>query len=151
MILNEKEYKRLKELAGLLNEDTVVFSSSGGRSDKDTLGYYIEDYLINLSSQFVSALDSEFKKINETLVLIKEDSKIDKNNIFFKFKIKDNSDDFFINLVVNLEDSARTKCVIMYKSTKTEFDLNSKQSSADLKIFIKNSVEAVLNLIKVKS
>lgn len=151
MLLNEKECNRLKKLAGLLNEDTVNFSASGGRSDIGTLGYYIEDYLINLSSQFVSELDTEFKKTNQILVLIKEDSKINKNNIFFKFKIKDSPDIFFINLVVNLEDSARTKCIIMYKSTKTEFDLNSKQSSADLKIFIKNSVEAVLNLIKVKS
>jgi len=68
-MLNENKILRLKKLAGLLNEDTVIFSASGGRSDKDTLGYYIEDYLINLSSQFVSTLDSEFKKINKIVGL----------------------------------------------------------------------------------
>jgi hypothetical protein len=150
MNLNEQKILRFKELAGILNEDTVNFTASGGRSEKGTLGYFVEEYLIELASKFVSKLDEEFKADNETLVLIKEKSKIDKNNIFFNFKLKDSKHEFSVNLVVNLEDSARTKSIIMYQSTKTEFDLNSKQSSADLNIFINNSVEAILNLIKIK-
>lgn len=149
-MLTENKILRFKKLAGLINEDTVNFSASGGRSGEGTLGYYIEEYLINLSSKFVSKLDEGFKKNNKILVLIKEDSKIDKNNIFFTFKEKDSKNEFSINFVVNLEDSARTKCIIIYKSTKTEFDLNSKQSSSDLDIFINNSVEAIINLTKVQ-
>ncbi len=151
MNLNEEKILRFKKLAGLINEDTVNFTASGGRSEKGTLGYFVEEYLIELASKFVSKLDEQFKENNKILVLIKENSKIDKNNIFFNFKIKDSKSEFSINLVVNLEDSARTKCIIMYQSTKTEFDLNSKQSLADLNIFINNSVEAILNLIKFKA
>jgi hypothetical protein len=150
MNLNEQKISRFKKLAGILNEDTVNFTASGGRSEKGTLGYFVEEYLIELASKFVSKLDEEFKADDKTLVLIKEKSKIDKNNIFFNFKIKDSKYEFSVNLVVNLEDSARTKCIILYQSTKTEFDLNSKQSSSDLNIFINNSVEAILNLIKIK-
>jgi hypothetical protein len=150
MNLNEQKISRFKKLAGILNEDTVNFTASGGRSEKGTLGYFVEEYLIELASKFVSKLDEEFKADDKTLVLIKEKSKIDKNNIFFNFKLKDSKYEFSVNLIVNLEDSARTKSIILYQSTKTEFDLNSKQSSADLNIFINNSVEAILNLIKIK-
>ena len=101
MLLNEKKYKRFKELAGLINEDTVNFSASGGRSEKGTLGYFVEEYLIELASKFVSKLDEQFKANDKTLVLIKEKSKIDKNNIFFNFKLKDSKYEFSVNLVVN--------------------------------------------------
>lgn len=151
MNLNEEKISRFKKLAGLINEDTVNFTTSGGRSGKGTLGYFVEEYLINLSSNFVSKLDEKVKQQGKILILIKEKSKIDKNNIFFNFKLKDSKDEFSINLVVNLEDSARTKCIILYQSTKTEFDLNSKQSSSDLDIFINNSVEATLNLVKTNN
>ena len=150
MNLSESKKYRFKQLAGLLNEDTVNFSASGGRSDKGTLGYFVEEYLLNTASLFVSKLDITIKKINKILVLIKEDSKIDKNNIFFKFKIKDSPDEFSINLIVNLENSARTSCIILYKDTKTKFDLNSRQSLSDLNLFIDDSVEAIINLIKIQ-
>lgn len=150
MNLTEQKILRFKKLAGLINEDFINFSASGGRSGEGTLGYYVEEYLLNMASSFVTKLDEEFKKNKDILVLIKEDSKINKNNIFFGFKTKDNQEKFSINLIVLLEDSAKTKCIILYKDTKTEFELNSKQSESDLNNFINNSVGAIINLIKIK-
>lgn len=149
-MINENSIIRFKKLAGILQENTIDFSASGGRSGKETLGFYVEEYLLSLCSSFVTKLDDEIKKIEETLVLIKEDTKIDKNNVFFKFKTKESNDEFSVNIMVAFEDSSKTKCIILFKDTKTEFDLTSKHSEADLKNFITNSVNAIINLIKIK-
>ena len=111
--------------------------------------FYTEEYLLNLCSDFVTKLDDEIKKIGEILVLVKEDTKINKNNIFFKFKVKESKDEFSVNIMVSFEDSSNTKCIILFKDTKTEFDLTSKHSESDLKNFITNSVNAIINLIKL--
>lgn len=149
-MLKENSIIRFKKLAGILQENTIDFSASGGRSGKETLGFYVEEYLLSLCSSFVTKLDDEIKKIEEILVLIKEDTKIDKNNIFFKFKTKESNDEFSVNIMVAFEDSSKTKCIILFKDTKTEFDLTSKHSEVDLKNFITNSVNAIINLIKIK-
>jgi sugar-specific transcriptional regulator TrmB len=148
-MINENNILRFKQLAGIIQENKIDFSASGGRSGKGTLGFYAEEYLLNLCSDFVTKLDDEIKKIEETLVLIKEDTKINKNNIFFKFKIKESKDEFSVNIMVSFEDSSNTKCIILFKDTKTEFDLTSKHSESDLKNFITNSVNAIINLIKL--
>jgi len=148
-MINENNILRFKQLAGIIQENKIDFSASGGRSGKGTLGFYTEEYLLNLCSDFVTKLDDEIKKIGEILVLVKEDTKINKNNIFFKFKIKESKDEFSVNIMVSFEDSSNTKCIILFKDTKTEFDLTSKHSESDLKNFITNSVNAIINLIKL--
>jgi hypothetical protein len=148
-MINENNILRFKQLAGIIQENKIDFSASGGRSGKGTLGFYAEEYLLNLCSDFVTKLDDEIKKIGEILVLVKEDTKINKNNIFFKFKVKESKDEFSVNIMVSFEDSSNTKCIILFKDTKTEFDLTSKHSESDLKNFITNSVNAIINLIKL--
>lgn len=148
-MINENNILRFKQLAGIIQENKIDFSASGGRSGKGTLGFYTEEYLLNLCSDFVTKLDDEIKKNGETLVLIKEDTKINKNNIFFKFKVKESKDEFSVNIMVSFENSSNTKCIILFKDTKTEFDLTSKHSESDLKNFIANSVNAIINLIKL--
>jgi hypothetical protein len=148
-MINENNILRFKQLAGIIQENKIDFSASGGRSGKGTLGFYTEEYLLNLCSDFVTKLDDEIKKIGEILVLVKEDTKINKNNIFFKFKVKESKDEFSVNIMVSFEDSSNTKCIILFKDTKTEFDLTSKHSESDLKNFITNSVNAIINLIKL--
>jgi sugar-specific transcriptional regulator TrmB len=148
-MINENNILRFKQLAGIIQENKIDFSASGGRSGKGTLGFYAEEYLLNLCSDFVTKLDDEIKKNGEILVLVKEDTKINKNNIFFKFKVKESKDEFSVNIMVSFEDSSNTKCIILFKDTKTEFDLTSKHSESDLKNFITNSVNAIINLIKL--
>jgi len=147
--LSETYIKRMKSLSGLLKEETVNFNAVGGRSPQGTLGYYVEDYLLNLASMFTTKLDAEIKSIGKTLILLQNETKLEQNNIFFKFKIKEDGEIFTATLTSNLEDSAKTSFVILYKKTDTKFDLSSKYSKSDLDLFINDTIKSIINLIKI--
>ena len=148
--LSESYKQRLKNLSGLLlKEEQVNFNAIGGRSPKGTVGYYIENYLLNLASEFVSKLDGEIKSIGKTLILIQEKTKLDQNNLFFKFKIKEYEELFSVTITCNLDDSSKTICSINYKGTDTKYDLTSKYSKSDLDLFINNSIKSIINLIQI--
>lgn len=147
-----EEYKnRLQNLSGLLKEEAVNFNAVGGRSPQGTIGYYTESYLLNLASLFVTKLDGEIKALNKTLILLQNDTKLEQNNVFFKFKLKEDGEIFSVTLTCNLEDSAKTICSINYKKTDTKYDLTSKYSKSDLDLFINNSVKSIINLIQISN
>ena len=153
MNLSETYINNLKRLSGIgiLNEEQVNFNAVGGRSPRGTVGYFIEDYLLNLASGFVSKLDSDIKSIGKTLILLQNETKLDQNNVFFKFKIKEEGNPFSVTITCNLDDSARTICAINYKGTDSKYDLTSKYSESDLKLFINNSVKSITNLIQISN
>ena len=152
MQLTEKYTNRLKSLSGvLLKEEQVNFNAVGGRSPKGTIGYSIEDYLLNIASEFVSKLDDEIKTLGKILILLQDQTKLDQNNIFFKFKIKEEEHPFSVTITCNLDDSCKTICSINYKGTDTKYDLTSKYSKSDLDLFISNSVKSITNLVQISN
>ena len=149
MKLSESYINNLKRLSGLiLNEEQVNFNAVGGRSPRGTVGYFVEDYLLNLASEFVSKLDGEVKAVGKTLVLLQDETKLDQNNVFFKFKIKEEGNPFSVTITCNLDNAATTTCAINYKGADTKFNLTSKYSKSDLDLFINNSVKSITNLIQ---
>ena len=152
-MLSETYKNNLKRLSGIgiLNEEQVNFNAIGGRSPKGTIGYFIEDYLLNLASEFVSKLDNDIKQVGKILVLLQGETKLEQNNVFFKFKIKEDGEPFSVTLTCNLDDSARTVCAINYKGTDSKYDLTSKYSKSDLDLFISNSVKSITNLIEISN
>ena len=149
MKLTESYIKRMKSLSGLLNEESVNFNAVGGRSPRGTFGYFVEEYLLNLSSLFVTKFDEHIKGIGKTLILIQDQTKLENNNVFFQFKIKETEQTLSVTLTSNLEDSAKTSLTIIYKGTDTRFDLTSKYSKSDLDLFIDNTVNSIINLIEI--
>ena len=134
-----------------LNEEQVNFNAIGGRSPKGTIGYFIENYLLNLASSFVSKLDNDIKSMGRTLILLQNETKLDQNNVFFKFKIREEENPFSVTLTCNLDDSARTICAVNYKGIDNKYDLTSKYSKSDLDLFIEDSVKSITNLIKISN
>jgi hypothetical protein len=151
MKLSESYIKRMKSLSGLLKEEAVNLNADGGRSPQGTLGYYVEEYLLNIASTFVSKLDEKVNSISNTLILLQNETKLENNNVFFSFKIKEKNQKFSVVLTTNLEDSARTSLTILYQKTDTKYDLSSKYSKSDLDLFIDDTVNSIINLIKISN
>ena len=82
---------------------------------------------------------------------MQNETKLDQNNVFFKFRIKEQGEPFSVTLTCNLDDSAKTTCNINYQKTDTKYDLTSKYSKSDLDLFINNSVKSITNLIQISN
>lgn len=156
MRLSESYKKRIKLLSGLpLNEVKMIATS--GRSEKDTIGFYIEEYLLNLGGVFLTELDSKIKKDeNKTLRLYQEKTKIAQNSLMMYFEVVDNVNpndvkkiDFLLNMMVKLESNSNTSATLEYSTLNDEFNLQSKHSAQDVKDFISEIISRILNVAKI--
>lgn len=155
-MINESLKNRLKELAGILNEDTIKLSSSTGRSGEETLSFYSEDYLLNLGSKILTSLDNEIQEEEGlTLQMSQSSTKINANSLFIKLNVVGNyqeiklNEEFEITLTVQFSDNSNTIVAIDYKGLINKFNLNSKHSTEDLEKFESEIVQNILNSIKL--
>jgi hypothetical protein len=155
-MINESLKNRLKELAGILNEDTIKLSSSTGRSGEETLSFYSEDYLLNLGSKILTSLDNEIQEEEGlTLQMSQSSTKINANSLFIKLNVVGNyqeiklNEEFEITLTVQFSDNSNTIVAIDYKGLINKFNLNSKHSTEDLDKFESEIVQNILNSIKI--
>lgn len=156
-MLNESKIKRLKKLAGILNED-VSFIATTGRSDKGTLSWHIENYLISVAEDIVNVLDSEVEKDPSlNLFLSKKSTKILPNSIVIKLIIKDSTkedsqeEEFLITLTADIENTSNTVASITYENITNKINLSSKHSEKDLSIFKREIIDHIINSIKLKN
>jgi len=157
-MINESYIKRIKSLAGIINEDNVELTSTTGRSDKETLGWYSEDYLLSLGSDILNALDKRVDKDEDlTLKLLKSSTKIDANSLFIniiisgEFENKEIDEEFDIVLTVQFSNDSNTVASTNYKGVISRFNLNSKHSSQDLDLFKDEVVDNIFNSIKLST
>lgn len=155
-MVNESYKNRIKKLAGIISENDVVLKADNGRSDKDTLSWYSEDYLLNLGSDILTMLDDEIdKNENLTLSLIKSSTRITANSLFINIKIqgeineKPVDEEFDITLTVQFESDSNTVGSVSYRGVVNKFNLSSKHSSEDLEKFKLEIVDNVLNSLKI--
>lgn len=156
-MLSESYKNRIKKLSGIIiNEDSVVLKSDNGRSDKDTLSWYSEDYLLNLGSQILTILDDEIDKDeNLTLSLVKSSTKMTANSLFINIIIKGEignktvNEEFDITLTVQFESESNTVASVSYRGILNKFNLSSKHSSEDLEKFKLEVVDNVINSLKI--
>jgi hypothetical protein len=155
-MIKESYKNRLKKLAGIIKEDNVVLKADTGRSDKDTLSWYSEDYLLNLGSEILTMLDGEIEKDSKlTLSLIKSSTKITANSLFINIRIQGDisgvpiSEEFDITLTVQFESDSNTVASVSYRGVTNKFNLSSKHSSEDLEKFKLEIVDNVLNSLKI--
>ena len=86
-MINESYKHRIQSLAGVISENSVELSSDTGRSDKYTLGWYSEEYLLKLGSDILNQIDKvadEDEKL--TLKLVKKSTKINQNSLMLENK-----------------------------------------------------------------
>jgi hypothetical protein len=155
-MISESYKNRIKKLSGIrLNE--VELNATSGRSGKNTFGYFVEEYLLNVGEIFFNDLK---KKINENqnknLEIKNSNNKIQNNSVLINFQIEDTTDrnnieelDFSITFLVKIESNSNTVALLKYENVNDEFNLQSKHSENDLQDFINEITLRVINVEKI--
>jgi hypothetical protein len=137
-MINENTKKRIKFLAGLLKEEIRLISSpSKGRSDAGTLNYYIEQYLLDISSRILNSLQDKYSDFK----IDSSSTKIYQNTLILKFYVRNN--DFLLTAIVSPDNNLNTSVSISNNGKTEKFNLNSKHNFNDTELFIQEIVDRV--------
>ena len=137
-MINENTKKRIKFLAGLLKEEIrLISSSSKGRSDAGTLNYYIEQYLLDISSRILNSLQDKYSDFK----IDSSSTKIYQNTLILKFYVRNN--DFLLTAIVSPDNNHNTSVSISNNGKTEKFNLNSKHNFNDTELFIQEIVDRV--------
>lgn len=136
-MINESYKNRIKLLAGLNEEIRLVSSSSNGRSDSGTLGYYVEQYLLDLTSQILNTINSKYSNIQ----IDRSSTKITENTVITSFIIENKK--FLMTSVVVFEKNSNTSVSITNDGKTEEFNLSSKHSNSDIKLFMQEILSRI--------
>jgi hypothetical protein len=137
-MINENTKKRIKFLAGLLKEEIrLISSSSKGRSDAGTLNYYIEQYLLDISSRILNSLQDKYSDFK----IDSSSTKIYQNTLILKFYVRNN--DFLLTAIVSPDNNLNTSVSISNNGKTEKFNLNSKHNFNDTELFIQEIVDRV--------
>ena len=157
-MISESHKNRIKFLSGILKEDNIELKSDTGRSDKDTLGWFSEDYLLNLGSDILTSVDDEIEKDKSlNLKLLKSSTKINSNSLFININIngifeeKPIDENFDLVLTVQFTNDSNTVASINFKGIISRFNLNSKHSSKDLELFKNEIIDNIFNSLKISN
>lgn len=158
MNLTESYKKRIIELSGIISED-LDLNAITGRSGKDTLGFYIEEYILNLGGKILNQLDNSIKQNNNLILIFKKsESKILNNNLSLSIEIENHTNknnikktNFILNLLVKLESNSNTVAILKYENLNDEFNLESKHSEQDISDFINEIEKRILNTFQVST
>ena len=157
-MISESYKNRIKFLSGILKEDNIELKSDTGRSDKDTLGWFSEYYLLNLGSDILTSIDDEIEKDKSlNLKLLKSSTKINSNSLFININIngifeeKPIDENFYLVLTVQFSNDSNTVASINFKGIISRFNLNSKHSSKDLELFKNEIIDNIFNSLKISN
>ena len=157
-MISESYKNRIKILSGILGEGNIELKSSTGRSDKETLGWYSESYLLNLGSEILTSIDSEIDKDKLlNLKLLKSSTKLNSNSLFINIVITGNfegksiDENFNLTLTVQFTNDSNTVASINFKGIISKFNLNSKHSSQDLKLFKNEIIDNIFNSLRISN
>ncbi len=136
-MLQSNTKKRFQELAGLLNEGIKLVSNNPNSNNEGTLGFFVERYLLHITSLILTGLKNKYPnlQINES------DTKISENNLVVKFQI--NGKNLLLTSIVSYEQGSNTSVSITNEGKTEKFNLNSKHSSKDVELFIKEITERI--------
>ena len=158
MPLTESYKNRLKSLAGVkFLTENINLTANSGRSDAETLSWYVEQYLLKLGGDILTQLDNSIKSNqNSTLILSKSSTKISSNSLIISIMIEKTNpdgtkqeDEFMLTLSVNIDTDSNTVASITYKSITNKVNLNSKHSDADLEKFKAEVVDNIINSVAI--
>lgn len=156
MKLSESYIRNLKRLSGL-KIDEVELRATSGRSEKGTLSYYVEDYILNVGEMVINSLDEKVKGTQVMEMRIEPGSvKMSQNSLLIPFRIDDRSNpknvastNYSLSLSVNLESSSGTVAVLKYGTLNDEFNLQSKHSIKDVSDLVSEIVNRIVNVQKI--
>ena len=157
-MLSENFKKRLQNLSGIKNlNEKVELLANSGRSEKGTLGFFVEEYILNLGSIILEDLDNSISQIpNTKLIVFQGENKILNNVLNLSFELQQNTSssqtdktNFNLSLMVNMENGLKTIAILKYETINDQFNLDSKHSLQDIKDFSNEIKTRVLNIKKL--
>jgi len=154
-MITESYKNRIKTLSGIQLKE-VELSATSGRSGKNTFGFFVEEYLLNLGELFFENIKSKINtNSNKKIDIKKTDNKILNNSILINFQIEDFNDrnnikelNFSINFIVKIESNSNTVAILKYENLNDEFNLQSKHSESDLQDFLNEITQRLINIEK---
>lgn len=151
-MISESNKIRLKNLAGILQEDIHLVPEASGRSEKGTLSWYTEEYLINLGMIVINNLDKSIIAKGGKLSINQPDTKMQENSFSTKL-IAENAGKkiiFVLSFLVNFSENSNTSASIYQNGLIEKFNLNSKHSISDINLFSNEIINYISNLLNIK-
>lgn len=164
IIISESLKTRFQKLAGLSINSSINLTegikliASFGRSEKDTLSWFGEEYLLNLTTQIINTLDEAIKKEQGLeLLMSKSSTRMAENTFVTKVAVvnkgiedTNKENEFIISLNIDYENSSNTVGTVTFKGITNSFNLSSKHSKTDLELFKQEIINNILNLVKLQ-
>jgi len=150
-MIGDRNKIRSQYLAGIISEDIKLVPSNQGRSEPGTLGYYMEEYIIRLSERIITTLDQTLQKDRFVLSISQGGTKMAENSFTAKLLVKNlgqNTKDFILNILVNLNDSANTAVSVTSDGMTDKFNLNSNHTAADVDKLIQEINNRIYNSLR---
>lgn len=156
MNLSESYIRHLKKLSGI-KLDEIELRTTSGRSERGTLSYYVEEYILNIGEMVLNSLETKVKETRVMELSVKQGSVIiSQNSLLMQFRIDDRSNpknvagtDYSLTISVNLESSSGTIAILKYGTLNDEFNLQSKHSFKDVSDFVSEIVGRIVNVQKI--
>lgn len=152
MISKDNKY-RFKQLAGIIQEGVRLVSDAAGRSDNNTLSYYVEEYLLNTCSMIITRLDQVLSNNGYHVAISQGNTKMQENSLATKIIVSspgknDQSKEYLITAMVNFEQGANTAFSVSHGGLTEKFNLNSKHTSNDVALFSQEIITYFSNSLK---
>ena len=147
MILSESFKNRLKNLAGIVNEIKLIPDDTSGRSNPNTLSWFTEEYLLNLSSIIITSLDNSLKNNGINLAISQGNTKIQQNTVVTKL-IVNNTINLLFTALVAFNSGANTVITISIPGGNTQqFNLNAQHTESAVNDLVQEIITYVQNIL----
>lgn len=150
-MLSENSKKKLQKLAGIIVENLRLVPDPSGRSDANTLSWYVEEYLLNLLSNIVNTLDTTLSAQGYTVAISQGNTKMQENSLVTKIIISSPNkqhQEYLITAIANFEQGTSTSVSVSNSSITQKFDLASHHKGTDVNTFIQNVVTNIFNSLQ---
>lgn len=149
-MFKEENKNRLKFLAGInvINENVSLVANTAGRSDSNTLSFYVEGYLLNLTELIINTIEDVLKNKGIQISISKKNTKISENSIATQLII--NNREFLLTLLVSFEQGSNTSASLTSNGQTENFNLNSQHNNNDVNLFIKEIVQRLLGVLNIQ-
>lgn len=151
-MISDSNKNRLKNLAGILCENIHLVPEASGRSEKGTLSWYVEEYLINISMITINNLDKTIIDKGGKLSINQPDTKMQENSFSTKLiaEIAGKKIIFILSFLVNFSENSNTSASVYHDGLTEKFNLNSKHSLSDINLLTGEITNYISNLISTK-
>jgi hypothetical protein len=155
-MISDKGRYNFKRLAGLLNEELKLIPDPSGRSDRNTLSFYVEEYILNLSTNLITQIDNVMNQNGYVVSISQSSTKMQENSLATKIIISSNqaqaqSKEFLFTALVNFDESSNTAISISHNSLTQQFNLNTRHLANDIALLSQEVVTHILNQLKSNS